>query len=84
MPPDRAEPGEERSQGVSGPNVSYYDDLVMRVGKTIQRTAAPASPQSSRTQFPVPEKRGCETQTVDETPATDSEKSEPRGSRNPD
>jgi hypothetical protein len=76
-PPYGAEPREEKSQEKSGPLLRSYEDLIMEVGRTARRYSAAASPQSPRAYF-VPEKKSSETQTIQETSATDSEKSEPR------
>jgi hypothetical protein len=77
MPPYVAEP-REQIQGESGSLLKGYEDLIMEVGRTERRYSAEASPQSPRSYFPVAEKKSSESQTTQETPATDSDKSEPR------
>jgi hypothetical protein len=77
MPPYVAEPREEKSQEESGSLLRSHEDFIMEVGRTARRYSAAASPQSPRA-YSIPEKKINETQNIQETPATDSEKSEPR------
>jgi hypothetical protein len=91
MPPYVAEPREDKSQEESRPiltNEAEDLEAVLGVLGEIQRcmgvdivptlrSSRPVTPQSPRAYF-TPEKKSSETQTQDETPATDSDKSEPR------
>jgi hypothetical protein len=71
--------GEANSQGDLGPIVSY-EELIVNMARVARARSAPASPESPRTQYQVPESKktiGTQAQTQ-ETTATDSDKSEPR------
>jgi hypothetical protein len=64
----------EESQGGTRSSVSFYEDLILRVGRTVQRRASASRPQSPLT----PPRTDENTQTENhENPAPDGEKSGP-------